>query len=165
MAKTQPEVKKIVDPFQALEEISDLGKAEEIVEVSEKFKILISTISSEEEAEVFTNCSQFEGMNYLTRSKIETLAFAIKGVNGEKFEYDKIIDLSERKKVRDETVGKVRELIGKWRDEIVTFLYEKFLKLTGNSEEQMKKLGLMSIASKQVKNKLDEMALDLEEKK
>ena len=155
-------IKKVDNAFEALEKMSQLGKADKSVKISDDFSVLISTISSEEEAEVFSNCSQFEGINYITRSKIETLAYSIKGVNGEKLDYDNIADIAERKKVRDETVAKLRQLIGQWRDEVVTFLYEEFLRLTGNSEEQLKKLGLMSVASMETKKKLDEMASDVE---
>lgn len=153
-------VKPVDDPFAILNEVEELGKVEESVKLKDGLSLIISTISAEEESEVFMNCVGFEGVSYITQNKIEVLAHSIKGINDTRFDYNKIEDPTERKKERQKVVEGLRNKIEGWRDEVVTFLYEKFLSITGNSEDQLKKLGL--IANTATKKVLDRLTKDLE---
>ena len=156
-------VKPINDPFSFLDKIEEIGKHEKTVKLNDDFSILLSTISADEEAQIFKNCANYEGSEYITRSKIETLVFAIKGVNDNKFNYDEIENEEERSKERNTAINELRKRIAKWRDEVITYLYQEWLELTKNSEEQLKKIGIMAKA--ETKKKLDELETDAEEDK
>lgn len=160
--KSEKNIKKIKDPLDTLAKIIKFGQMEKEVEVTSDFKIILSTLSSEDETEVFENCSQYAGLTYLNRNKIETLCYSILGVNGQRFDYDTIEDDTERRKARKDVVDKMRTIICKWRDEVITYVYEQFLKLTGNSDEYLKKVGI--IATITIQQKLDEMQKDQEDK-
>ena len=145
--------------FELLGRVEALGKMENTVKISDGFIINLSTISAEEEAASFAATSGFEGMDYIFQHKRETLARAIKGVNGKKFNYDSISDKKARKESKKEAIDKLKELMGEWREEVISFLYNEFLKLTGNAEDQLKKLGL--IAENEMKKKLQQIASDM----
>lgn len=155
--------KKISDPFEILDEITKIGKVEKSVDLTDNISVILCTIDAEEEAEIFDFCSEFEGVTYIMKNKVETLAHAIKGLNKKRFDYNKIEDAKERKEERLKVVDGLRERINGWRDEIITYLYEQFFGVMGDSEARLRKLGIM--AKIETEKALDKIKTELDEVK
>jgi len=148
------------DPFSLFNKIEAVGKIEQVIKLTDDINLIISTLNTEEEGEVFSDIAEYEGIEYITMNKIEVLAHAIRGINDKKFDYDKIEDPKVRREERKKAVVMLKEKIKTWRDEVVSFLYDEWLKLTGNSEEQLKKIGIY--ARIETKKKLDEIQSELD---
>jgi len=159
MNEIKENIKKIDDPFAALDEIANLGRVETEIKITDKLSLIITTLTAEEENEVFIDCQGYQGIGYITKNKIETLARCIKGINGKRFNYNEINDIAKRKEERKKAVIGLRDKIESWRDDLVTYVYEQWLDITGNSEEKLKKLGL--IAAVEVKKRLEQMKTNL----
>lgn len=132
-----------MDAFEALSELSKLGKKTKEVQV-ESLKLLLSTIDSDDEGNVFVSCSELTGNAYFYKMKAETLKYAIKAVNGQRLdEYEDVEDEEKRVEMRKETLGKLQKIIGTWDENVVSFFYSKWTELTKEAEEELKKKGLM----------------------
>lgn len=151
------------DPILMLDEIGKVGKVEKEVEISKGLKVTLSTITAIEELEIFRDCRNDDGYSYLTRNKIETLSRAIKAVNGIRFDYEAIEDSVEKEQERQKTVFNLRNKINTWGDEVVTYLYVEWLKIIGDSESYLKKIGI--IVNNESQEQLDKLQEEIEGEK
>jgi len=155
-------IKEIDDPLKMLDKIELLGKREKWVNVSEDYKVYITTINAEEEVEIFKACRNELGFGYLAKNKFEVLSRAIKGINDKKFKYLEMEWGPERNIERERTIEIVRKKVESWHDDIITFLYTEWLRLLEDGEEYLKKIGI--IVDFETEEKLKELENDLEEK-
>lgn len=131
-----------MDVFAALSELSNIGKKSKEVPVGQ-LKLLLSTLDSEQESLVFIACSDMTGNAYFSRLKSETLKYAIIAVNGERLD-SYVNALPEKKEsLKKETLEKLENIIKTWDENVISFLYAKWIELTKESEEDLKKLGLI----------------------
>jgi hypothetical protein len=129
--------------FEALNELSKLGKKSKEVEIG-SLKILLNTIDSEDEGNVFVACSELSGNAYFYKMKAETLKYAIKAVNGQRLdEYENINDEDKREEMKKETLEKLQKIIGKWDENVITFFYSKWTELTKEAEKELKEKGII----------------------
>jgi len=159
-------IKKINDPFELLQKLSDIGKKTKLVEISNDFKVVLSTFDSEDEMQVFENVENYKGSEYLTRHKIEALSYSIIEVNGISLrDYEKETDVEKKKALKQATIDKVRTIVTSWKDEFVSFMYSRFNDLVNESEEEMIKLGFMKPIVEEKKEEEKKEELKQEDKK
>jgi len=154
-------IKEINDPLKILDEIESIGKKEKWINVSNDYKVLLTTINAEEEVEIFKACRNELGFGYLAKNKFEVLARAIKGVNDKKFKYLEMESGLERTIERERTIEIVRKKIESWQDDIVNFIYAEWIDLINEGEKYLKKIGI--IVDREIEEKLNELENDLEE--
>jgi hypothetical protein len=76
--------------------------------------------------------------------KAETLKYAIRRVNDQRLdEYETLIDPDKKAQLKRETLDKLEVVIGTWDENIVSFFYAEWMKLTKESEAELKEKGLM----------------------
>lgn len=132
-----------MDAFSALSELSKLGKKTDIVDI-DGLKLLISTLDSEQEGEVFAACAEMSGNAYFYKLKSETLKYAIRAVNEQRLdEYEAIAEIDKREELKKQTLDKLQKIIGTWDENVISFLYSKWTKLTEVAEEELKTKGLI----------------------
>jgi len=131
------------DAFEALSQLTKLGKKTKEIEI-EGQKILLSTLDSEKEALVFVACSSLSGNAYFFKLKSETIKFSICAVNDIRLdEYQTIKDPSKKEQLKNETLSKLDSIIGTWDENIVSYIYSKWVELSKESEDELKKKGLI----------------------
>lgn len=134
-----------MDAFAALSELSKLGKKTDVVEI-DSLKLLISTLDSEQEGEVFAACAEMSGNAYFYKLKAETLKYAIRAVNEQRLdEYETLVDADKREELKNQTLTKLQSIIGTWDENVISFLYSKWTELTKKAEEDLKSKGLIVI--------------------
>lgn len=132
-----------MDAFAALSELSKIGKKTKIVEVGE-LKLLLSTLDSELEGLVFIACADYTGNAYFYKLKAETLKYSIRAVNEQRLdEYELLTDETKKEQLKQETLDKLQKIIGTWDENLVSFLYSKWMELTKESEKELIEKGLM----------------------
>jgi hypothetical protein len=132
-----------MDIFESLNELSKLGKKTKEVSVGET-KILLSTLDASQEGEVFIACAELSGNAYFYKLKTHTLTHSIKAVNGQRLDaYENIKEKDEREKLKKETLEKVSNILGTWDENVISFLYSKWSILSKESEDELKKKGLI----------------------
>ena len=137
-------IKKIEDPFEILGMLASVGRKTRDVTVTEDFKIILETLNVESETLVFANTAKYEGSEYFTKHKIETLAFSMSAINGKSLrEYDKIENLEERGKAREIVVNRIRSIVGTWDDNVISYVYSEFAALVSENEADMVKKGIL----------------------
>lgn len=138
-------IKKSDDPFAILEKIIEVGKKRGEVEISDKLKIVLETLGSDDEGEVFVNVEKYEGSEFLTKHKIETISYSMCEINGKSLrEYEKLEDRKERETVKKETIDKIREIVSKWNDDLVSFVYNQYVVTVLESEQSLRELGILA---------------------
>ena len=135
-----------LDAFAALSDLSKLGKKTKEVEIGEaKTKILLSTMDSEQEGNVFIACGDLNGNAYFFRLKAETLKYAIKAVNGKRLdEYENIKEADKREKLKAETLIELTKILNSWDENVISFLYGKWTELAKESEDDLKSKGIQA---------------------
>lgn len=124
------DIRPIDDPYLFLEDIISRSRKEETVRIGD-MDLLISTLSAEEESDIYISLTtDKDDPRKMIRDKIDTLSFAIRGINGKRFDYDKIDNPVIRKKERCKSVKMVRDNINTWQDSVVEYVYKKLLKTT-----------------------------------
>ena len=68
MNEVKENMKKVEDPFEALNEIANLGYIEKEIKITDNLSIIIATLTAEEENETFINCQGYEGIGYITKN-------------------------------------------------------------------------------------------------
>jgi hypothetical protein len=128
--------------FEALEEISKLGKIEGEVDVGD-IKLLMGTLDTEQETDVFAQCADLTGNAYFYKLKLETVKYSLKAVNKERVDdYLKIAKIEEREKAKKETLEKISSILKKWDENVISYLYSEWSKLAKKSEEVLKAKGI-----------------------
>lgn len=140
----EKQIKKIDDPFELLEKVSEIGKKEKNVKISDELNIVIETLTAEDEGKIFSNTDKFDGTEYFLNHKIETICYATCKINEKSLrEYEKIEDDLERERVKKQTIDKLRIIIKKWNDDVVNFVYGKYVELSSESDEDLVKSGIL----------------------
>lgn len=136
----EQEVLLINDPYEFLEETAKKFRKETVVKVGE-VSLTLATMSAEEESSVYLNLTADRNDNRrMIFDKVDTLSYAIKGVNGNKVKYEDIEEPLIRRKEMSKTVKEIRGLILQWHDGVINHVYEKFSELTEQSENKITKL-------------------------
>lgn len=130
-----------MDAFEALTELGKLGKKQKEEQIGET-KLLLSTIDAEQEGNVFMACAELTGNAYFFKLKSETLKYAIRAVNGKRLDEYENAKVEERDKLKKETLEKVAKILGSWDQNVISFLYSKWLDLTKESEKELQSKGL-----------------------
>ena len=133
------EQKLLKDPFDVLSKLAEIGKEVEEVIINDNFKITLSTIGAEDEAEIFAAAQKTTGTTeYFSITKRETLARAIIAVNGLSLkEYEKLQDAKTYDTIKAETLTKLRKIISEWNENLVSFAYNKWSVLIKRSEDKL----------------------------
>jgi hypothetical protein len=132
-----------MDAFESLTELAKLGKMTREVEMGE-MKILLSTLDVKDEGDVFISCSDLTGNAYFYKLKCETLKYAIRAVNGQRLDgYESLKNGDERDKLRKETLEKLEKILGTWDQNVISFLYKRWVDLSEESEDQLKSKGIV----------------------
>lgn len=132
-----------MDAFAALGELAKLGKKTKVVDVGE-LKLLLSTLDSEQEGLVFIACAELTGNAYFLKMKSETLKYAIRAVNEQRLDdYESFVDLEVKTRVKNETLEKLEKIIKTWDENIISFLYSKWMELTKEADNDLKEKGLL----------------------
>jgi hypothetical protein len=132
-----------MDAFAALGELAKLGKKTKTVEVGD-LKLLLSTLDSEQEGFVFIACAELSGNAYFLKMKSETLKYAIRAVNEQRLDdYESFVDLDVKIRVKNETLEKLEKIIKTWDENIISFLYSKWMELTKEADADLKEKGLL----------------------
>lgn len=132
-----------MDAFEALSELSKLGKKTKEVDVGD-LKILLSTLDADQEGEVFVKCADLTGNAYYYKLKSETVKYAIRAVNGKRLdEYETVKEQDKRDKLKKETLDKLSTIIGTWDENVISFLYSKWASLSKESEDELKSKGVV----------------------
>jgi hypothetical protein len=139
------EQKLTKDPFEALNKLAELSKETEEVTIADNFKILLSTVGAEDEAEIFAAAAEKKATtDYFSKTKRETLVRAVIAINGLSLrEYDKLEKLEEYSKIREETLSKVRKIVDTWDDNLVTFIYGKWSAIVKKNEDKLVKMKIL----------------------
>ena len=131
------------DVFEALSELSKLGKKTKEVELNE-LKIELSTLNAEDESATFVASADLTGSAYFAKIKSETLKYSIKAVNGIRLdEYELFKEVDKREKMKKETLDTLTKILGSWDENVITFLYSKWAELSKESEEDLRSKGLV----------------------
>ena len=147
------QIKKVDDPLKFLDNVCNIGKIKKDVKFDD-LTLTLQTLTAEDEVEIFQNCNGFNGVAYLTKSKIETLTYAIKAINGNGFDYDDVEDEEQRIEAKIHVTERLRKIISKWHDELLSFIYNHYLEIAAQSEELLKKKGIISV--KEIEDKLED---------
>jgi hypothetical protein len=132
-----------MNAFEALSELSKLGKLTKEVEVGQ-LKILLSTLDAEQEGEVFVACADLTGNAYFYKLKSETFKYSIKAVNGQRLdEYENVKETDKKDKLKKETFEQLSKILGTWDENVISFLYSKWAALSKESEEELKSKGIV----------------------
>lgn len=132
-----------MDAFAALGELAKLGKKTKIVDVGD-LKLLLSTLDSEQEGFVFIACAELSGNAYFLKMKSETLKYAIRAVNEQRLDdYESFVDMEVKMRVKNETLEKLEKIIKSWDENIISFLYSKWMELTKEADADLKEKGLL----------------------
>jgi len=137
-------IKKIDDPFCLLEQIKNIGQKSKNIPISDGFTIKIQTLSSEDEIALFANSAKYDGSEYFTRHKIETIVYSIIEINKKSLrEYNTIEDEKERMELKTKTIDKIRLIVSKWNDNLISFVYGEYSKIIDESENELIKFGIL----------------------
>jgi hypothetical protein len=132
-----------LDALNALDKLSELGKKQKEIKVGD-MSILLSTLDTGDETDVFVSCSELTGNAYFYTLKLATLKYAIRAVNGNKLDsYLELKDLGERQKNRAEILQKISDILKKWDEKVITYLYTEWAKLSKESEDELEQQGLL----------------------
>lgn len=146
-----------VDIFGELSKIAKIGYVEKDAKVG-NVNLTLSTLTAEDEAEVFNNCIGYDGISFISRNKIETLVYSIKAVNGERFNYEALTDREQYLVERGNAINSLRKVIGSMQEDMVSFLYSEQLSVANKGEEELKKAGINR--QQDVENALAKLAAD-----
>ena len=134
----------IDEPLSYLDKLAEIGKDSDEVEINKDFKLTINTLGSEDENKVFVFAAGFEGSEYFSKHKRETLVYSISAINGKSLrEYEKIQDIETYKKVKEESIAKIRRTIDKWNDDIINFIYAKYHVLVAKNEKKLEEMKIV----------------------
>jgi hypothetical protein len=138
-----------MDAFKALEELSKLGKVEGNVNVGDAIKLILGTLDTEQESDVFAKCADLTGNAYFYQLKLGTIKYSLKGIYADDGktvvrldDYLSIEKADERKKAREVTLARIDEIIGKWDENVISYLYSEWNKLAKKSEDDLKEKGI-----------------------
>ncbi len=138
-----------MNAFDVLTRLSKLGKKSKIVDLGD-VKIKLATLDSQQESDVFISCTDLTGNAYFYKLKAETLKYAIKEVDGERLDsYEDIKETDDKEKERKEAMKKdilirLSKILNSWDENLISFLYSKWLELSNESEEELKAKGITS---------------------
>lgn len=143
------EQEKIVDdPFEILDELSQIGKTFEKVKILDDFELTLVTLEADDEMNIFENASKYEGQEFINNLQRETLAFSISEINGKPLrKYEQIKDEKEREKVKKETIDKIRSIVKTWKEELVAFVHSKYSAMIERNEAYLKSIGIIQESS------------------
>ena len=134
-----------MDAFKALEELSKLGKMESEIKVGE-VTITLGTLDTEQESDVFVQCSELTGNAYFYKLKLETVKYALRAVGGARVDdYIKIEKDEERQKMKKEALERISGILKTWDENVLSFLYNEWAKLAKKSEDELKSKGIGSV--------------------
>jgi hypothetical protein len=140
-----------MDAFKALEELSKLGKVEGEVKLGE-VKLILGTLDTEQESDVFGACSELTGNAYFYKLKLGTVKYSLKAIGDVRLDdYLKIEKADERKKAKEDTLAKISEIIGKWDENVISYLYSEWNKLAKKSEDDLKTKGISQDLETEIK--------------
>jgi len=132
-----------LDALKSLEKLSELGKKEKIISIGD-IKITISTLDTGDETDVFVSCSELSGNAYFNTLKLATLKYAIRAVNGERLDsYLEETDLRKKEQARADVLQKVSDIVKKWDEKVVSFLYTEWANLAKESEDEIEEKQLL----------------------
>ena len=143
-------LQKFDDHLAVLDGLGKLGKKTKKVEIGDVV-ITLSTLGSEDETEVFIACSDLSGNAYFHKLKSETLKRAIRVVNNNDLYSFLNSDLNEidKKQLREEIHRKIGNMLREWKEDLIAYLYSEWIDLTKESEEELKKKGIIEEDEKQ----------------
>jgi len=134
---------KIESAFEALTKLSEIGKKSKVEQIG-NLKLLLTTLTSDEETNVFIACSELTGNAYFNKLKSETLKYAIKAVNDQRLdEYESIKEEVKREVLRKETLLKLEKILGSWDENVIAFLYTKWVAISKESEKELQEKGFL----------------------
>jgi hypothetical protein len=144
--------KIIDDPFEFLEQMSKIGKMTKTITVVENFKVTLSTLDSDDEGTILANTDDTKGTEFFSRYKQETLSFAIKAINDKPLNfYETIEDEKERKTKKEECIEKIKTILKKWNDDLLSFVYNEYIQMLEENEQRLVKLGIIKENEKNLK--------------
>lgn len=131
------------DAFAALESLSKLGKKEGDVKLGD-LTLTLGTLDTDQESNVFISCAELTGNVYFYRLKIETLKYSLKAVNEVRLDdYLRLEKVEDREKLKKETFDKIETIVKTWDENVVSYLYSEWAKLSKASEEELKSKGII----------------------
>ena len=138
------DLKLLKDPFEVLTKLTELSKETEEITITNDFKITISTVGSEDEADIFAAANKEKGTSeYFSRHKRETIVRAIIAINGLSLKDYEKLENEEYRKVKEETLNKVRKIVDGWDDNLVTFIYGKWSGIVKKNEDKLTKMKIL----------------------
>jgi hypothetical protein len=144
--------KLIDDPFEFLEQISEIGKMTKEIPVTENFKVKVSTLNSDDDSAILANTDNAKGTEFFTRFRQETLSFAIIAINDKPLDfYEKIEDEKERKIKKDEAIAKKLNIIKKWSDDVLNYVYSQYTEMLEENEKKLIEMGIVKENEKGLK--------------
>ena len=140
----EKKIKKTDDPLELLNELANVGKKKKTVKISDNLEVVLETLSAEDEGNVFTKCEEFGGSEYFSKNKRETIVHSLAEINGKSLKgYEELEDPDKKRKMKVEVIGKIRDIVDKWNDELITFLYSNFVDVISESEKEMVLMGII----------------------
>jgi hypothetical protein len=131
-----------LDAMKALQSLSRLGKKERDVKIEET-TITLSALDTGDETEVYVACSELQGNAYFYKLKLETLKYSICAVNGKRLDtYRGIDDFNQRQVNKIKSLDEISEVLKTWNENVVTYLFTEFSKLTGEVEKELTDKGI-----------------------